>query len=284
MGALSAFLHSGQAINVVFAVLTLLTGLYGFESILANRGGVLRQIIVAIPAALLYALSAYLLNILSHDFYAHVYRTLFSLRSTQEGLQLFAIQVALYGFMLPFFMPNMYRKTSDYGDYSMPYLVIYVLLQTASKTMSFAILLLIANTAHRLPFGAHLSNAGVFITSVIFAAITIPASIKATSVFSVQWALRSPRTSQKRQQDSRLARTPGCLLFLVLVVTLYLTLIAISVVGWAAIVYILALFILYRLISALQHVADSMSPDALRKVFLALFLLYCLLLLGQAIL
>lgn len=281
MGVLSGFLHSGHAINIVLATLNLLAGLSGFESLLAKKSGALRQVIVAFPALLLYAVLAYLLNALSHDFYARIYQMLFSLPSANDGLQIFVIQFALYGFMLPFLLPNVYRKESDYDHRSPLYLIIYVVLQTISKTITFAVLLLIANTGHRLLFGIQLSNAGIFIASILFSLIAISASIKSASIVGVQWALRRPIMS--RENSTSPVPAPGCLLYLALIVTYFLDLTAVLVVGWAVIVYILLLFVLHRLISALQRLADSMSLDTLRKVFLTLFLVNNLLLLAQAI-
>lgn len=277
-----SLLQGHRAINALTVILASFAGLYGFQSILGHRGGVLRQLIVMIPSGIIYGVSALTLNDLSHGFYARVYQHIFSLSATGAAVQILVLQFALYGFVLSLAMPNIFRKTADYDEVLVvPLIVIFVCLQVVSKTITFAVLLQIANIGSKLPFGMRLSGVALLIPSLVYCVAAILTSVRSAFMFRLPLASHWPKKWWEYLTQESSAAT--CLIILVVSIYFYLVFLALLAVGWAMLVWLAMLAILYFVLSRLQRIADSLPRRRLTYIALALFLLAAGLQLYQAL-
>jgi hypothetical protein len=110
MSWLPLVLHDSHTVNLATVVLGTFAGLYGFYGLLGQPGGVLRQLLVAIPRATLYGAINFVYDSAIHLVFSNLLREIFAIpTSVLPSAYPYLIVGATVGFLQSFLSPNELR-------------------------------------------------------------------------------------------------------------------------------------------------------------------------------
>jgi hypothetical protein len=261
-------LHSSRAINVATVICGALAGLYGFNSILGKRSGVLRQLIVALPAAGVFGLAGYLGNIWANHLYSTILQEAFQLPTGIDPSYIVGAQSAAIGFLTPFLVPNLYRSKEAYDKPSISRFALYILSQFGLLWFTYLTELLFLQAHDKIPFDLHFSRTAIIAGSGVAAA--------GYALLTAQISWRTPSQAQAQPQESGRAEKLWpltCLISLVIAaVSVALFIPLFSLTGWGILLYFLLLFAAGVVVAIFQLIADNLPQDKLLYISLFFFL------------
>jgi|GEM_PF-2476769 MFS family permease len=274
---MTLLLHNSRVINVTTLLLGFLSGLYGFNSILGKRGGILRQLIVALPAALLFGVAGYLLDVWSNHLYSAIIQEALQPPHGVDPALLVAAETAIVGFLTCLLVPNLGRSKESYQSQSIFAYALYMLALFGLTWLSYATLLLYLGAKGKVPFGLHLSRPEIIIGSAVVAI--------AYCISNAQYTWRRPVNPANQGNDTPLAFTiVGCVGSLIaFAVGLIIGIPLFALVGWGLLVYFLILFCVGVIVAILQVAADNFPQSRLLYLSLTFFVLAAVLQIYQAI-
>jgi uncharacterized integral membrane protein len=261
---MASLLLSSRFINATSIIIAVVSGLYGFNGILGRPGGLLRQLIVAIPQAGFFAVFNYFYDEATH----HIYSTGLSIAlsefaniSVPPGPFLWAVALGVSGLLLSLTNPNSlrsYRKIKL--EVSRTSLIIYAIASTISSFV-FDIVLIVTSVHFAYPFRDIEPPLYVILLYAI-----IQSALTATTIL-----LNYKNT------------VVGCLYTILSIPIFLLLVLDFKTFGWSIVFLILGGFVIVYFIILLQQLADGLSDKNLQHIGLTLFLIAGSLQIYQAI-
>jgi hypothetical protein len=288
MGWLLLLLHSSPDVPVATVMLATIAGLYGYYGLVGKPGGVLRQLLVAIPAGILFGSSAYLYDARIHFVFSNTIRELLTIPTAVLPA---SWPAALYFGMLGFSLgltPTLrsimlVAKGEARSTASLVMTNVWaILVQSLTFTLAFQIALV---KLHVFPtFRPPLSV--VVVITVIFVVLR---RLYRLSRYTLLQRLRGELelVSQQSAEDALswqwvwkwvsmlLAVLIGGLIFAlpIAVVGLSFWVYFVSILGWGLLTYFAVLLGAYLALLAIQYGADHLPRTGLQIISLVLFVI-----------
>lgn len=267
MAGVQAFLQDRHALNLISIVVGIFAGLYGFYELLGRPGGILRQLLVALPSGVLAGGSLLVADNLTHQYYSHTLQSLTQFTVTPATLALIGF---FPSFLIPIGAPSALRFTAS-GKARMPSwfeTVMYALIIGISGMVSY-IITLEAILAKINPFHWRPATLVVVILGMF-------SSLSAAVVGA--WGMR--QNAQRGQESDAdgfdATRIAGC----VVIAALYLVVLVVGALGLIALIELFSWsFVLYFVVAVLgvlpilgvQYLVDRLSRQQLGYLALILF-------------
>ncbi|MEO7002605.1 MAG: hypothetical protein ABI068_12395 [Ktedonobacterales bacterium] len=264
MASLQAFLQDRHTLNLLSIVIGIFAGLYGFYELLGRPGGVLRQLLVAVPSGILAGASLLLADNLTHQLYSHSFQALVQFPLTSTTLALIGF---FPSFLIPIAAPTTFRRGSASQRYTPSWFetALFVVIITASGVLGYVVSLE-AIQARINPFHWHL---------------TLPAVVAVAAVLSLclaiagAWGMRQQAHGEDDDTGNSISGW-GCAVLLVLYLLVFgvgiVALIAfIQLFGWGILLYSVISGVGVQLLYGVQFLVDRMKPRQLGYFALLLF-------------
>ena len=268
-------LHDHRTISIVMTILIIFAGLYTYQGLIGRPGGLLRQLLVGIPAGVVFGVGNYFFDVAANHVLSNTFRELVQ----SPAIPVSSITIGVLGFVLgltlPLLSPNYFRfnrPKSEWQRLSIPTIVLLFLVSVASNTLWNSIGILVI---------FHLFSFYPPLLLVIAAAFVLS---------TIGFIYSSSQLHLLRPTNDTSPSTPqvtflGCIVnLIVLVPTISLTVYLVWVIGWGALVYFGITVVAGVLLWFIQLGVDKMADKSLLELSLVLFLLASVLQLYQVIL
>jgi len=263
MAALQAFLQDRHALNLISIVVGIFAGLYGFYELLGRPGGILRQLLVAVPCGVLAAVTLVVADSLTHQLYSHSLQSLVQFPLTATGL---AVIGFFPSFLIPIAAPTTFRRGSAERRYTASWFetAFFVVVITASGMLGY-IVSVEAILARLNPFHW---QAPLPVVVVISALLSFCLAVAGA------WGMRQQAHGADDNQAS--ISGWGCAVLLALYLLVFgvgvVALIAfIQLFGWAILVYSVVSAVGVQLLYGVQYLVDRLTSHQLGYLALILF-------------
>lgn len=267
-------------INAVSIVIAVIAGLYGFNGLLGSPGGLLRQLIVGVPSAILYGVIGYYYDEASHHIFSSAisnsFSGIFSLPVTSFS---FAIFWGLQGLLLALVNPNTNKESKNYSKIGTGRFILTFLTSFIVLSYNFYLFFQIADTTVKPIPSIHFNDYILITISIILSFLL--------SLFSAR-ILQAGNLENKKDDGQSTGLlwllAVGCfpsLIFFGLGIIIFVY-VARSV-GWVVVLLFVATGLTNTILRRLQAQADVMPEKRLQLISLILFMVAGSLQIYQAI-
>lgn len=263
-----SFLQSIRILNLATVVLGMLAGLYGFYGILGRPGGVLRQLLVAIPYGTFIGAATYVTDVITNELYSHTLTGILQVPVSSYAVGAIGFASA---FALPFTSAN-YLHVDDEGTKMEPSVmtrILSVIVMAASGAFWFTIEIQTAIVQFH-PFAGYRPPISVV---VIVAALIGLLTGLYSSMYGSRGSTRSVSAADGQSRTSTAGCIFGCFVaLLTLIPAGAFAFYFISLIGWSSLILLLVGVVAGVVLTVIQYWADHLPQRQLQYVSLVFFL------------